>query len=346
MTRSERYIRQKALPQVGDTGQEKIQKANVLVVGCGGLGSALLPYLASAGIGTIGMVDGDTVSLSNLHRQVLYHQDDIGLLKVNCAARALKKINPQLTINIHPVFLSVDNAIEMITNYDIVVDATDRIPARYLINDACILTHKPFVHAALYRFQSQVSVFNYKNGPTYRCLYPEAPVTSQSCDTAGILGSTVAIVGGLQTNEVMKIILNAGNVLSGQLLVNDFLENKQSVFKFSKNENVKITSASFEKEHRVDVKNYAFAKAKKSTLLDVRSPEEQPQITTLTKLQIPLQQLAEAVNKLPKEQSIAIFCKSGTRSREAYGILRRAGLTNVFCLEETAEELFEKITNE
>lgn len=346
MKNDDRYIRQKALPQVGDAGQVKIQNTRVLIVGCGGLGSALLPYLASAGIRTIGIMDGDTVSLSNLHRQVLYCQEDIGMLKVDCASQKIKKLNPTLTVDTFPAYLSVENAIQIIANYDIVVDATDRIPARYLINDACVLSGKPFVHAALYRFQSQVSVFNYKNGPTYRCLYPEAPITTQSCDTAGILGSSVAIVGGLQANEVMKIILDAGEILSGQLLINDFLQNKQSVFKFGKNEKIQISNEFFENEHRVNVKNYAFAKAEKSLLLDVRSASETPQITTENYLQIPLQALAETIETLPKEQSICIFCKSGTRSREAYGLLKRAGITNAYCLTESAQELYEHLKNE
>lgn len=346
MKENNRYIRQKALPQVGNAGQDKLSNARVLVIGSGGLGCAILPYLAGAGVGTIGLVDGDTISLSNLHRQALYTEQDLGKLKVDCASNKLKSINSQITINTYPEFLSVDNAVEVIKNYDIVVDATDRIPARYLINDACVLTKKPFVHAALYRFQSQVSVFNYKNGPTYRCLYPEPPLTTQSCDTAGILGSSVAIVGGLQANEVMKMILSVGTVLSGQLLVNDFLNNKQSIFKFNKNKKIEITPDFYTTEHRVYVRDYAFAKAEKSLLLDVRSATEQPRISTENSLNLPLNDLLENIESLPSERSIAIFCKSGTRSQEAYGLLRRAGMTNTFCLKETAEELYEKITNE
>ncbi len=340
------YIRQKALPQVGNAGQENIQKSRVLVVGCGGLGTALLPYLASAGVGTIGIVDGDTVSLSNLHRQVIYTQEDIGKLKVACALSKIKQLNPALLVDSYATFLTVDNALDIIAKYDIIVDATDRIPARYLINDACVLTNKPFVHAALYRFQSQVSVFNYNNGPTYRCLYPEAPATTQSCDTAGVLGSSVAIAGGLQANEVMKIILNAGTVLSGQLLVNDFLENRQSIFKFGKNEHLSITIQSFENEHRVALRNYAFAKAEKSILLDVRSATEEPKIAANNYLQIPLQELAKSIHLLPKEKSITIFCKSGTRSREAYRLLKRAGMINIYCLEETAQKLNDYLQHE
>jgi len=341
MKQENRYVRQMVLPQVGNKGQDKIQNARVLVVGCGGLGCAALPYLATAGIGTIGLVDGDTVSETNLHRQILYTQQNVGSLKVTCAAEKLKALNPDIEIKIFQEYLTVENAVEIIENFDIVIDATDRIPARYLINDACVLTGKPFVHAALYRFQSQISVFNYKNGPTYRCLYPTSPTSTQSCDTAGILGTTVAIAGGLQANEVLKIILETGEVLSGQLLVNDFLNNQQSIFKFSRNEQLNITPDFFKKEHSISIKSYPSEIAENSVLLDVRSATEMPKIELLQVLQIPLNQIEDSLETLPKDKKIYIFCKSGTRSKEAYFILQKAGITNAHCLKETAQQLYE-----
>lgn len=260
---NERYIRQTTLEQVGLSGQEKLQNASVLVIGAGGLGCSVLPYLVASGIGKIGIVDGDVVAVTNLHRQILYTNEDVGKDKATVASLKLKKQNPETIINSYVAFLNGgDNALSLIKNYDVIVDATDRINARYLINDACVLLNKPFVHASIYKFQIQLSVFNYNNGPTYRCLYPVPQTNAISCAEGGVLGTTVAIAGAMQSNEILKIILGIGTVLSGQLIMIDTLTNTQSVFQFDKSNTVQITRDFFENEHQFKGAEYAFAKRK------------------------------------------------------------------------------------
>src|SRR5690606_28035725 len=170
-----RYQRQLQLPGFGEAGQQKLAGAKVLVVGAGGLGVPVLQYLAAMGVGTLGVIDGDTVSRSNLHRQVIYADNDVGQLKVACCSRKLQNQNPEINFEIFPFFLSAENALSLFTNYDLVVDATDNFNARYLINDACVILGKPFVYGALQQFEGHISVFNYQGGPTYRCLYPNPP---------------------------------------------------------------------------------------------------------------------------------------------------------------------------
>ncbi|HEA31242.1 MAG TPA: thiamine biosynthesis protein ThiF, partial [Leeuwenhoekiella sp.] len=313
----------------------------VLVIGAGGLGCAVLPYLAASGIGSIGIIDGDVVSQSNLHRQVLYTEEDVDQPKVSIAAKKLKLLNPDIQINAENTYLTGKNALKIIKNYDLIVDATDAIAARYLINDVCVLEGKPFVHASIYRFQAQVSVFNYKNGPTYRCLFPSPPKDAPSCAEAGVLGTSVALAGMLQGNEVMKIILGIGEVLSGQLLLKDGLTNKQEIFRFAKNENIKITLESFKREHLQELKiiDFASAKAKKGIFLDVRQKQEKPVIKLPNLIQIPVQNLRDTMDRLPRDQAVFIFCQSGKRSKAGYKLLAENDFKNLYCLQENAPEL-------
>ncbi|MEC8884320.1 MAG: HesA/MoeB/ThiF family protein, partial [Bacteroidota bacterium] len=204
------YQRQIILPQVGEQGQQKIAEARVLVIGAGGLGCALLPYLAAAGVGHLGIIDGDRIEESNLHRQILYTPERLGAFKVEQAKQVLQKQQPHCTITSYTEYLSGTNALELFDQYNIIVDATDRIDVRYLINDAAVLTSKPVVYGSIHRFEGQVSVFNYNDGPTYRCLFPKA-VEVPSCAEAGVLGTSVGIIGMLQAAEVMKIILQTGS---------------------------------------------------------------------------------------------------------------------------------------
>ncbi len=219
----EQYSRQIILPEIGLIGQEKLAAAKVLVVGAGGLGSPVLQYLVAAGVGKIGIVDGDVVAVSNLHRQVLYTPTDVGKPKVLCAQNQLQKHNPEVLIDVYNVFISAKNAAEIIANYHIVVDGTDQIAVRYLLNDACVNLGKPLVYGAIHKFQGQVSVFNFLGGPTYRDLFPDEPAEDSipSCAENGVLGILPGFVGVAQANEVLKIILNFGNVLSGKLWVFD-----------------------------------------------------------------------------------------------------------------------------
>ncbi len=216
-----RYSRHLALPEVGPEGQTRLKSARVLVVGAGGLGCPILQYLAAAGVGTIGIADGDTVDESNLQRQVLYTTADIGTPKVRAAAQRLAALNPLVELVEYPIFLTADNASAIAADYDIIVDGSDNFPTRYLLNDISTAQGKPLVFGSVLGFEGQVAVFNYKGSATYRCLYPEPPDPrdSPSCSELGVLGVLPGITGCLQANEVLKIILGAGDVLAGRLLV-------------------------------------------------------------------------------------------------------------------------------
>ena len=226
-TETEQYSRHLLLPEIGKAGQERIAAARVLVAGAGGLGCAVLQYLAAAGTGTIGVVDFDHVELHNLPRQLLYTPGDIGKPKATAAKQHLAVLNPRVQVNAMYCRLQLQNAEEMIRGYDFVIDCSDNLETRYLINDACVALGKPFVSGAIYRFQGQLSVFNYQHGPTYRCAFPaeETTVTPASCSFAGVLNTLAGIVGVMQANEALKIITGAGEVCSGKLLLLDLLKN-------------------------------------------------------------------------------------------------------------------------
>lgn len=235
-----RYSRHITLSEVGLIGQLKIAESKILVIGAGGLGAPLLLYLTAAGVGTIGIVDFDTVSLSNLQRQVLFREQDLDLNKADIAKELLSTRNSELNITSYPVALTTSNALEIIKPYDIVVDCTDNFRTRYLINDACIKLNKPFVFAAIYKFEGQLSVFNYAGGPTYRCLFPTPPKAGEvpNCEEAGVMGVLPGILGTYQANEVLKMILNLGEVLSGKLVSINLLTNQQNSFQFRRNESL------------------------------------------------------------------------------------------------------------
>ena len=220
-----RYSRHLVLPEVGIEGQEKLKAARVLIVGAGGLGSPLGLYLAAAGIGTLGLVDFDEIDETNLQRQVLYGQSDVGRAKLEVAIERLTEINPFIRINAHPARLDSGNAMEIVGDYDVVVDGSDNFPTRYLVNDACVLAGKPNVYGSIYRFEGQVSVFWGANGPCYRCLFPEPPPPGlvPSCAEGGVLGVLPGIIGSLQANEAIKLVLGKGDSITGRLLVFDAL---------------------------------------------------------------------------------------------------------------------------
>ncbi|MFH0760366.1 MAG: HesA/MoeB/ThiF family protein [Bacteroidota bacterium] len=231
----ERYTRQIRLPQIGIDGQEKLKKAKVLVIGAGGLGSAVLQYLAAAGIGNIGIVDFDTIDLSNFNRQVLYSTDDLGSLKVMRAAERIGNANPDIKIIPFLQQFTMESAEGMLLQYDIVVDCTDQFSSRYLISDACVRFGKPEVYGAVYHFEGQVTVFNYQNGPNLRDLHPEEPPKSElpPGEEGGIIGTIAGIIGILEANEVIKIVLGIGEVLSGKILVFDALNCNSYFFHLS-----------------------------------------------------------------------------------------------------------------
>ncbi len=325
------YDRHFILDGIGEKGQEKLKKAKILVIGAGGLGCPILQYLTAAGVGNIGIIDHDIVDQSNLQRQILYSIQDIGSPKVVAAANRLQGINPFVRFEVFHQKLTKDIALELFNNYDIIVDGSDNFPTRYLANDAAVLSGKPLVYGAIFKYEGQVSVFNYKDGPNYRCLFPEAPEpnTVPNCSEIGVLGVLPGIIGALQANEVLKIICGIGEVLSGKLLTFDALKAQQYSISFSKNE------SNVPKQLE---ENYAFfcgmevqdletdwASIKEQLedylLLDVRTPMEREQYH-LGGIHIPLQELALRYTEIPKDKPVVVYCKAGVRSQYAISFLK------------------------
>ncbi|MEO6175079.1 MAG: HesA/MoeB/ThiF family protein [Flavobacterium circumlabens] len=330
MNASMRYNRQVILPEIGENGQEKLAKAKVLVIGAGGLGAAVLPYLAAAGVGEIGIADHDVIEISNLQRQVIYKTTAVGKYKADEAKVRLTELNPLIKVNSIAEKLTGNNAIALFENYDIIVDATDNLAVKYLINDACSLTNKPMVYGSVFRFEGQVSVFNYQNGPTYSCLFPDENSLTANCNDAGVLGIGVGIIGMLQANEVLKIILEIGEVLSGKLLVYNILNNEQQKYDFEKNSDFKIDRITFEEKYNGSEKEHheieaetvlSQIDAEDVLFLDVRNNDELPKIILKNSIQIPLIQLEKEIENLDRDKTIYIFCQSGIRSKVAVEIL-------------------------
>ena len=246
------YTRHIILDEIGSDGQLKLKKAKVLVVGAGGLGSPILQYLTAAGVGTIGISDNDLVDVSNIARQVLFYKSEIGLQKAIIASKKLEKQNPHVKINIHNIFLTDERVLNIIDQYDIVIDATDNIQTRYLLNDACIIKNKILIHGAIYKYEGMVSVFNYNNGPSYRCLFPFPPRSEKLLNSAqsGVLGVLVGVIGTIQAAEAIKIITGVGDVLSGKVLIYNLLNHSTFKFDFEKKEE------NFEIEELIDYEEY------------------------------------------------------------------------------------------
>lgn len=338
MNTTARYNRQIILPEIGEAGQDKLSKAKVLVIGAGGLGASILPYLAAAGVGEIGIVDDDVIEISNLHRQVIYKSSAVGKYKAKEAKAMIAELNPLVKVNAITEKLSGKNAISLFENYDIIVDATDNIAIKYLINDACLITNKPMVYGSVFRFQGQISVFNYQNGPTYRCLYPDENTQSANCEDAGVIGITVGIIGQLQANEVIKMILEIGNVLSGKIVVYSILNNEQQKYDFDKSDVQLMTKEIFDKKYSKE--EYQVEEVKFEAVLDeiniaeilfldVRNSDELPKISLINQIRIPLMNLENEMEKLDKNQTIYVFCQSGIRSKIAAELLQKHQFKNV-----------------
>lgn len=333
---SERYKRQLQLPGFGPASQEKLSKARVLVVGAGGLGVPVLQYLAGMGIGSIGIVDADVVSLSNLHRQILYNTDDIGQPKVMVTATRLKALNPEVEITPFNVRLDAANAIDTIAAYDLVVDATDNFDARYLINDACVILAKPFVYGAVHQYEGHVSVFNFEDGPTYRCLYPTRPTAAEipDCNTAGVLGVTPGIIGCRQALEAVKLITGIGKSLSGYLQVYDFLNDEQYKMKLKTNPANKHIS---KLEERYDTSHCTYdalsisadelrdwySREQSFSLIDVREPYEFEEGHLSGAQNIPLSLLINTSLSFDNDVPAIVYCQMGGRSTQAVSLLRK-----------------------
>ncbi|MBD2770387.1 molybdopterin-synthase adenylyltransferase MoeB [Hymenobacter sp. BT664] len=346
-----RYSRHLLLPEVGEVGQHKMKAARVLVVGCGGLGCPVLQYLAAAGVGTLGLLDFDTVDESNLQRQVLYATADVGRPKAVVAAEKLSAQNPFIELRTHQLHLSAANALALLAGYDLVVDCSDNFATRYLVNDACVILGKPLVFGAIFKFEGQVSVFNYQNGPTYRCLYPEPPAPGEapSCAEIGVLGVLPGLVGTLQAAEALKIILGLGEVLSGRLLVVDTLGMRFQTIRFralaANRERVALAPdyAAFCGEAAPEA---APARAPEISaddlkawqhsdrplqLLDVREPSEHAR-RHIGGWLLPLGQLAGRLTELSTEVPVVVHCASGVRSQQAAQLLLSRGFREVYSL--------------
>lgn len=320
-TEKERYSRHTLLSEVGVEGQQKLKKARVLVIGCGGLGCPILQYLAAAGIGELGIIDDDTVALSNLQRQILFKESHVGMSKVEAAKEVLNALNSSIKIQIYNERLSVANAPNLFKKYDVIVEGSDSFSTKYLANDAAVLTGKPLVFGSIFKFEGQVSVFNYKNGPTYRCLYPEpvAEADMPTCSEVGVLGILPGIIGMFQANEVVKIILDLGNILSGKLLIYNSLEASQMLLPFSKNEAIEISelieldlSCSIHSANEMDYRD--FKKNKNTyTLIDIRSKPER-ETSNIGGLHIPLDQLLKKPHQIAEFDAVVFYCASGKRS--------------------------------
>ncbi len=339
-----RYHRQIILPEIGEEGQKKLNAAKVLVIGAGGLGCPVLQYLSGAGIGTIGIIDFDVVETSNLHRQVLYGKKDVGTNKALAAKKHLSDLNPDIVINVYPEKLTVKNALTLFADYDIIVDGSDNFSTRYLVNDACVITSKPLVYGAIFKYQGQVSVFNYNNGPSYRCLFPEPPSagTVPSCSEIGVIGVLPGIIGSFQANEVLKMILGIGDVLDGKLMMYDSLSTQFSTFSIqrvaSQIESVLATAPRFEEnnydlfcgvEYVQEISAEEAYQKEDVQYLDIREPHEHPKIDSLSPTLISLGTLENELHQLSKEKELIVFCQSGIRSKKALQILSQYGYTRI-----------------
>ena len=325
------YSRHYSLPDFGKNEQECLRNSNVLIIGMGGLGCPAATYLAGAGVGNITLCDADTVSISNLHRQVLYGMDSIGKKKVLEAKRALEKINPFINISHVDSFANYDSMLKLFLSYDVIIDCTDNFEAKYNINDVCSLLNKPLVYGSIFQFHGQVSVFNYGDSPiTYRDLYPKPPPTSLSCNCsdAGVLGVLPGIIGCFQANEAIKIICNFGKVLSGELLTYSALDCDTNKLRIKKRAN---NSPNFEEKFSFsdidDFSQISFIEIEpyieKIVLLDVRSYNERSTYS-LGGLHIPLDELEKRYSELLEiKEKIIIYCKSGLRSARAAIYLSR-----------------------
>jgi molybdopterin/thiamine biosynthesis adenylyltransferase/rhodanese-related sulfurtransferase len=350
----ERYSRHLIIPDVGMDGQKRLKNAKVLVVGAGGLGSPALLYLAAAGVGTLGVIDFDEVDSSNLQRQIIHGQSDIGRPKAESARDSVLEVNPFTKVNLHQVHLSSDNALDIFRDYDLILDGTDNFATRYLVNDAAVLLGKPYVWGSIFRFEGQVSVF-WEDAPdglglNYRDLYPEPPPPGMvpSCAEGGVLGVLCAAIGSIMVNEAIKLITGIGETLLGRLMVYDALEMSYRTVKVRKDPDTeKVTElidyeafcgvvsddaqsaaaghtiTAMELKEKIDSgENFA--------LIDVREPHEYEIVSIPGAKLIPKDRIlsGEALSELPQDKPLVLHCKSGARSAEALAALHRAGFSD------------------
>ncbi len=352
-----RYSRHLIIPDVGMAGQKRLKNAKVLCVGAGGLGSPALMYLAAAGVGTLGIVEFDVVDESNLQRQIIHGQSDVGRSKAESARDSVKEINPYVQVNLHEIRLDSSNVMDLFAQYDLIVDGTDNFATRYLVNDACVLLNKPYVWGSIYRFDGQASVFWSEHGPCYRCLYPEPPPPGMvpSCAEGGVLGVLCASIGSIQVTEAIKVLTGTGEPLVGSLMVYDALEMTYRKIKIRKDPNCAICGENPTVTELIDYDAFCGAVSqaaadaivdstinvkqldemlkarergeKDFVLIDVREPGEYEIVNIPGAVLIPKNEflLGDALASLPQDKQIVLHCKSGGRSAEVLAAVKGAG---------------------
>lgn len=348
-----RYGRHLVMPEVTMEGQKRLKAAKVLIVGAGGLGSPIAMYLAAAGVGRIGIVDFDEVDFSNLQRQILHDTDDVGRKKIDSAKDRINSINPEVRADTIEARITSANALDIIRDYDIVIDGTDNFATRYLVNDACVMLGKTNVYGSIFRFEGQISVFTPGEGPCYRCLFEEPPPPGlvPSCAEGGVLGILPGVVGCIQATEVIKIIIGIGSPLIGRLLLFDALEMKFREVAVKRNLDCAVCGANPRITELIDYEEFCGVRGEESAtadnaniseisvaelkvridrgddavILDVRNPEEWDICRIEGSVLIPVNELASRVSELDNTREILVYCKSGVRSAKAVAILRDAG---------------------
>jgi sulfur-carrier protein adenylyltransferase/sulfurtransferase len=351
-----RYSRHLIIPDVGMIGQKRLKNAKVLCVGAGGLGSPALLYLAAAGVGTLGIVDFDVVDESNLQRQVIHGQSDVGRSKAESARDSIVEINPYVNVIVHKERLDSDNAMQIFADYDLIVDGTDNFATRYLVNDACVLLGKPYVWGSIYRFDGQASVFWAEYGPCYRCLYPEPPPPGMvpSCAEGGVLGVLCASIGSIQVNEAIKVITGIGEPLAGRLMIYDALEMTYRSVKVRKDPECPVCGKNPTVTELIDYEEFCGAVSEEAQeaaagstitarqlkdmqdarenifLVDVREPNEYEIVSIPGSVLIPKGEFLSgaALERLPQDKRVVLHCKSGARSAECLAIVKNAGFSD------------------
>src|ERR1700677_2609513 len=355
-----RYTRHILLPEIGVEGQKKLLAAKVLVVGAGGLGCPISLYLAAAGVGTIGLVDFDTIDASNLQRQILFTTEDIGKSKVEVAAKRLKALNPDVTVNTYAVALKSDNIMDILKNYDMIIDGTDNFPTRYLTNDAAALQGKPNIYGSIFRFDGQLTVFKTPEGPCYRCLYPEPPPPGEvpSCAEGGVMGAMVGTIGAMQATEAIKLITGVGTPAIGKLVIYNSLDMQFRNLKLRKDPNCPLCGEHPTVKELIDYEMFCGMKVEETqtketavkkdeidalglkvkmdekqdfVLVDVREQNEYDMARIPGSILVPLSQLPNRFHELDKYKGkeIVVHCKMGGRSAKAIAFLKQQGFDNL-----------------
>jgi len=355
-----RYSRHLIMPEVGVEGQRKLKAAKVLCIGAGGLGSPVAMYLAAAGVGTLGLVDFDVVDFSNLQRQILHSTPDVGKPKLQSAKEKLQALNPEIEIRTHEVALSSENALQLFEPYDVIVDGTDNFPTRYLVNDACVILGKPNAYGSIFRFEGQASVFATKDGPCYRCLYPEPPPPGlvPSCAEGGVLGVLPGLIGVIQATETVKLVMGIGEPLIGRFLIYDALRMRFRELKLRKDPDCPVCGTHPTVTKLIDYEQFCgiapaapepvivnnateltslelkqrLDRGDKLTIVDVREPNELQINRIPGSVHIPLGDIPKRYTELDPDAELVMQCKSGVRSGKAADFLRSVGFKHVLNL--------------